>query len=231
MERVELRERLTALGLSQREFARRLRVGHIAVNRWATGSRAVPGYAAAFLDMVDFGAAVDVPGQEDLTVNGHFLPRTGNANHYKDTTAETEVDWLNIDDIRHDKVGMRRFREISSSVAGGPPAAFEIGAMDLLTFHVLDVSEADARNWRFLHKGPTGVDSSAWTTLSDISSPALKMQAVESYHRSVIQRAPTYAKITRKAEGLETLIYTRLVAYQELDDGNKLLWVGLCDQT
>ena len=52
----------------------------------------------------------------------------------------------------------------------------------------------------------------------------------ESYHRSVLEQAPNYAKITRKAKGSRTLNYTRLVAYQELD-GGKFLWIGLCDQT
>ena len=49
MTKSELRSTLTALGMPQRELARRLGVMVSTVNAWATGKAPVPQYATAYL--------------------------------------------------------------------------------------------------------------------------------------------------------------------------------------
>jgi DNA-binding transcriptional regulator YiaG len=46
------RATLKKLGLTQAEFARRLRVSTTAVQYWANGQRPVPGYAEAYLELL-----------------------------------------------------------------------------------------------------------------------------------------------------------------------------------
>jgi transcriptional regulator with XRE-family HTH domain len=49
----EFRQRLSALGWSRAKLARRLDVHPNAVSRWAQGHTPVPGYAVAYLNVLD----------------------------------------------------------------------------------------------------------------------------------------------------------------------------------
>jgi DNA-binding transcriptional regulator YiaG len=52
MDKDEFRAALEELGISQRKFANEVNTDVTAVNRWAMGSRKVPGPAAAYLRLV-----------------------------------------------------------------------------------------------------------------------------------------------------------------------------------
>lgn len=49
----DLKQTLKILGLTQREFARKLGVDHMTVNRWITEKLPVPRYAAAYLELME----------------------------------------------------------------------------------------------------------------------------------------------------------------------------------
>jgi DNA-binding transcriptional regulator YiaG len=52
MDKEEFRDALKELGISQRQFAAEVDTDVTAVNRWAMGTRKVPGPAAAYLRLV-----------------------------------------------------------------------------------------------------------------------------------------------------------------------------------
>jgi hypothetical protein len=148
------------------------------------------------------------------------------SHHSDELGNRLEVTWLK----ELESPSIDRFKRVMSGVAGGPPAleTWNRQTYGLTHVHVLDVTDTDPNNWRFLARGWTAVDTDDCSRVGLIQLPALKEQAIMSYLNAKAFGDPSVASIRRYCPSVGLLTYNRIIVPQSGSDGRtQYLWVGI----
>ena len=210
MDRTELKERLAALGWSQRELGRQLGKTPETINSWACGRSSVPDYAEAYLNAVEIEPAEgwQRPTQMSYTLNGKPINASDFMRHATWDIAGnySERIVLKREHLERATPGLRDWARASISGA-------EFLSLERLVraAHLCDANDPNPEMWHFIHRG--GMPAVTATTDDRISScpvRAVVEQTKSAYLDVLLSGEPSIELCRRDAAGKQ-LDFVRVI--------------------